>query len=325
LFSVSHSEIELAEGATTTVTAKAGGALKVAWILKEESEVSVIAVDRFAVTLPAGRVTGDTARTLMFVAVFPEGTRTITKPVNIIETLPEPLVALQAPAAWDGRSEIEVPLSVSNKLALPAKGVGDLKTTWTVSGGAVIRQDFAEKLVLSRSQYTGPIVVRAEVTNGGTASIATASMVVKEPLVDAWVHRIPEKDEQPEDNQFHARDDSNEGTLYYNGVLEQVADAVFLKLYADDKLVRTETQPLGQDRTFSLTTRLKPGLIRYRVDFGAKTGNTEKVLRVVKNLVCGDAFIIQGQSNAEACGPNNGPAMDASTPLGDCVRSYGNS
>ena len=34
---------------------------------------------------------------------------------------------------------------------------------------------------------------------------------------DAWVQRVPAKDEKPEDNQFYARDDKNEGTLHYNG------------------------------------------------------------------------------------------------------------
>ena len=38
-----------------------------------------------------------------------------------------------------------------------------------------------------------------------------------EPKSDPWVQRTPEKDEKPEDNQFYARDDKNEGTLYYNG------------------------------------------------------------------------------------------------------------
>ena len=58
---------------------------------------------------------------------------------------------------------------------------------------------------------------------------------------------------------------------------------------------------------------------------GAKAGGAETVLRTVTNLVCGDAYIIQGQSNAEATGPNNGPSVDPATPISDWIRSYGNS
>jgi hypothetical protein len=71
--------------------------------------------------------------------------------------------------------------------------------------------------------------------------------------------------------------------------------------------------------------KLKPGLIRYKVEFGSKDGGAETVLRTVTNLVCGDAYFIQGQSNAEATGPNNGPTIDPATPISDWIRSYGNS
>ena len=92
------------------------------------------------------------------------------------------------------------------------------------------------------------------------------------------MQRIPEKDEKPEDNQFYARDDKNEGTLYYNGTLDQPADAVFLKVYADDKPFKTETRQLAADKRYAFTVKLKPGLIKYRVEFGTQTGGQEKVL-----------------------------------------------
>ena len=60
------------------------------------------------------------------------------------------------------------------------------------------------------------------------------------------------------------------------------------------------------------------------MEFGAQTGNAETVLRTVNNLVCGDAYIIDGQSNAEATGPNNGPAEDPVEPINNWIRSYGN-
>ncbi|MCX7418501.1 MAG: DUF2341 domain-containing protein [Planctomycetia bacterium] len=340
-FGVSQSQLAIGEGQSKTITAKADGAQKVLWILKRDGDESIVATDRFAYTFNAGRVPvsliaprsnasdrgaiNDDQITLTFKAIYPGNVKTKDIAITISDDIPEPVFTLAAPGKWDGRETIEVIPQITNLAAMQAKGAGELKTTWTVSGGAVIKVARQDKLILKRSQFTGTIVVKAAVNNGGADSISTASIVVKEPKHDAWVKRLPAKDEQPEDNQFFARDDKNEGTLFYNGVLDQAADGVFLKLYADDKLLKTETQKIGADKSFALTTKLKPGMIKYRVDFGSQTGDTETVLRTVKNLVCGDAYIIQGQSNAEATGPNNGPTLDAETPSSEWIRSYGNS
>jgi hypothetical protein len=138
------------------------------------------------------------------------------------------------------------------------------------------------------------------------------------------VQRTPAKDEKPENNQFYARDDQNQGTLFYNGTLDQAADSVFLKLYADDKLINTETQKPAADKSYAFALKLKPGLIVYKVEFGTKTGSAEAVTHTVTNMVCGDAYLIDGQSNAEATGPNNCPTEDPVTPLNNWIRSYGN-
>jgi hypothetical protein len=324
-FAVSRAAIHLLEGKDITVTAKAGGAQKIYWILKQDGEESVVAVDRFSFTLPAGRVTKDTAMTLQFKAVYADGVKTSGIPVTIKEAIPEPVVALKAPATWNGRERIEVTAAISNLAAMKARGADDLKTTWAVSGGAVIKEIAPGKLILKRSQFSGRITIKATVNNGGADSIATATILVTEPKTDPWVQRTPGKDEQPEENQFYARDDNNEGTLYFNGTLEQAADAVFLNLYADDRLLRTETKKPATDKSYAFRARLKPGLIKYKVEFGTKTGGTETVLKTVDNIVCGDAYIIQGQSNAEATGPNHGKPPESEYYSSEWVRSYGNS
>ena len=70
-----------------------------------------------------------------------------------------------------------------------------------------------------------------------------------EPAKDAWVQRLPEHNEEPVDNQFYARDDAGEGTLFYNGTLDAAADAVFLRVFADEKIFKTETQKPGADKS----------------------------------------------------------------------------
>ena len=51
--------------------------------------------------------------------------------------------------------------------------------------------------------------------------------------------------------------------------LDQTAESVFLKVYADGQaLQRAESQLPGADKSYTFTVKLKPGLIRYRVEFG---------------------------------------------------------
>jgi hypothetical protein len=314
-FAVSPGVIQLDEGKSLTVTAQAGGARKLYWIVKRGGKETVVAVDQFSYTLDGGRVVGDTDYVLQVKAVYPNEVRTRDIAVKIMEQIPEPVVALKAPAAWNGRDTIEVVPDIGNLAAMKAKGAGDLTYKWTVAGGAVIKEEAPDRLILKRSQCSNKLTVRLALGNGGADTTATASIQITEPKQDAWVQRVPAKDEQPEDKQFYARDATNEGTLFYNGTLAQVADSVFLKLYADDKLVKTESQKPAADMSYAFTVKLKPGLIQYKVEFGTMTGATEKVEKTVRNLISGDAYLIDGQSNAEAGGPNNGPDEDPITPI----------
>ena len=318
-FTVIPASINIDEGKKTTAIAKAGGALKLYWVVKRDGHESVSAVDQSAYQIDAGRVVGDTSYTLQLKAVFPTGVKTKEIPVTIKEDIPEPVVTLKAPANWNGRDPIEVVPEIANLKAMADKGAGDLHYKWTVTGGAVIKKIAPGKLILTRSQYTGPLAVTAAVDNGGAATTATTTIQVTEPQSDPWVQRTPAKDEQPVDNQFFARDDKNEGTLYYNGTLSAVADSVFLKLYADDKLIKSETQKPAADLSYAMSVKLKPGLIKYKVEFGTKSGATETVTRTVNNLVCGDAYMLDGQSNTVADNKNGKHGLFKS----EWIRSFG--
>ena len=317
--SVSEKRVVVTEGKSVTLTAKAGGAQKVYWVSNRDKKETVVAVDRFAFTFDAGRVVGDQSLTLQFKAVYPDGVKTIDVPVTIREDIPEPVFSLRAPTAWDGRKTIEIVPQVTNLEAMRAKDADQLKYTWKVSGIAVIKEAVPGKLVLARAQNSGTLTVTVAVDNGGTATVRSATIAVKEPATDDWVQRRPAKDEKPEDGQFYARDDKNEGTLFYNGTLTGAADSVFLKLYANDKLVSTTSQKPGGDRSYAFAVKLRPVLIKYRVEFGTKTDGLEKVLHEVGNLVCGDAYLINGQSNALATDTGEKSPPDTS----DWIRSYG--
>lgn len=317
-FSVSQTQITVLEGKSAALTASAGGAQKVYWILKDGDKEKIYAVDRFNLSFNAGRVVGDKSFTLQFKAIYANEIKTKDIAVLIKEDIPEPIFALTSPKKWDGRETIEVAARIINLREMQAKDTDELSYNWNVSGLAVIKEIEPGKLTLKRAQNSGKLSITLTLDNGGAATTQTATMTVNEPKHDPWVQRTPAKDEKPEDNQFYARDDKNEGTLYCNGTLEQNADSLFLKLYADDKLVRTITQQPTAEKSYAFTVKLKPGLIKYKVELGYKRGNTETILHKAGNIVCGDAYIIEGQSNALATDTGE----ESPRETNDWIRSY---
>jgi hypothetical protein len=318
-FSVSEKEAVVPEGKSLTLTGKAGGAQKVYWIVKREVKETIAATDRFTFHFDAGRVVGDEKLALQFKAVYPNEVKTKDVAITIKEAIPEPAFTLQAPKNWDGRTPIEVVPQIANANEMTAKWAGELQMTWKVADIAVIKEAAPGKLILNRSQNSGKMTVTATIHNGGQPTTRSVEIAVTEPAQDAWVARISLKDEKPEENQFYARDDKNEGALVYNGKLNTPAESVYLKVYADEKLFATETGKLAKDDSYALSLKIKPGLIKYKVEFGSKTGDRETVLNTVGNLVCGDAYIIQGQSNAVATDfGKEDPAFRS-----DWIRSFG--
>jgi hypothetical protein len=318
-FGLSPESSIVKEGQNAEFIAKAGGAQKLYWILTRDGREEVVAIDRFRFVFDSGRVTRDAKASLQFKAVYADGVKTKDIAITIKETIPEPVFTLESPTQWDGRSTIEVESKIANLAAMQAANAADLKVEWSAEPFAVIKEVAPGKLRLLRSQNSGNLTVTANVSNGGTAVTQSVNIMVTEPKKDAWVQRIPEKDEKPEDGQFYARDDKGLGTLYYNGTLTDAADSVFLKLYANDKLIKTETAKPAADKSYTLSTQLKPGLIQYKVEFGTKAGGKETILQTVNDLVCGDAYIIDGQSNALA----TDTAEQSPPETNQWIRSYG--
>lgn len=318
-FAVSPDKAIVEEGKSVTLTAQAGGARKIYWILKRDGREEMVATDSFRYHFSAGRVTADTVLTLQCKAVFADGAKTKEIPIKIKQTIPQPAFSLVAPSTWDGRKTIEIVPQLSNLAAMKAKGADQLKVTWNVGPFAVIKEASPEKVILKRAQNSGKLTVTASISNGGAPVTQSCTIEVTEPTSDAWVERIPAKDEKPEEGQFYARNDKNEGTLYYNGTLTEKADSVFLKLYADETLVKTETTKPNADQSYAMSVKLKPGLIKYRIEFGTIQSDKENVLEKVGDLVCGDAFIINGQSNALATDTRE----ESPAETNEWIRSYG--
>jgi len=56
------------------------------------------------------------------------------------------------------------------------------------------------------------LTVTAKISNGDEPVSQSVTIAVTEPKKDAWIARTPAKDEKPEEGQFYARDDKNEGS-----------------------------------------------------------------------------------------------------------------
>tara|TARA_Y100001978_G_scaffold72427_1_gene64982 strand:- start:4254 stop:7322 length:3069 start_codon:yes stop_codon:yes gene_type:complete len=299
-FSVSKSNLTIKEGASIALSGKAGGARKVYWVLQDGAKEEILAVDRFNHSFDAGRVAEDKKVALQFKALFASGVKTRTIPVTIRETVPDPAYTLNAPKRWNGRDELEIVPLISNLKEMKSQGADELNYSWKVSGMATISEPGNGKLVLKRAQKSGDLTVELALDNGGAVVSRSVRVAVVESKQDAWVNRIPFADEKPVDHQFFARDDKGFGTLHCKGTLKQNADSVFLRLYGGDKLIDAQNQKIGADMKYSLSASLQAGLTAYRTEFGIKSGGVETILEKANDLVCGDVFVIQGQSNAEA-------------------------
>ena len=318
-FSLSPSSVEMNEGESVALAARAGGAQKLYWSVVDGDEESVIASDRFRITFDAGRVSGGRKFKIRFDAVYADKVRSIEVPVTVEETLPEPEFSLKAPVSWDGRETIEIRPEIRNLKAMQNAGVGELDYRWEVSGPATLKDEEPGKLVLTRAQNSGKMTVKLSLANGGDAVTASTEVAVEEPETDAWIPWIPGENEMPVEGQFYARDANGQGTLYCRGALKQKAEEVFLRVFADGKKYAEESKTPGKDGSYAFAVKLKPALVKYQIEFGARTRGVEAVLHRAGDIVCGDAYLINGQSNALATDTRE----ESPRVTNEWVRSYG--
>jgi hypothetical protein len=317
--SVTPKSLMVSEGTSASIVAKADGARKLIWMLQRDGNESIVAVDRYSHLFDAGRIAGDDKCVLKLQAIYESDTKVIEVPIQIREAIPEPAFSLQGPTEWDGREAIEVTVAIANSDAMKKAKAEQLEYRWSVSGMAVIKDTEPGKLHLHRALNSGNLVVSCSISNGGVPTTASHQITVREPGQDAWQIHSPSNDERPVDNQFYARDDKNLGTLHCVGTLNEPADSVFVKVLADGKEYFTDTRTLGKDRRYSFAVKLMPGLVKYHFELGTTANGSTKTVHEASNLICGDAYLISGQSNALATDWGPEP-HDYSSPW---IRSFG--
>ena len=286
----------LNQGETVTYKANVPGALSVSWTGAQGQLIAgrtgfSETVDR----LPPGKA--EFRGTCRLSVVMPQGVIEKSVEVTWKRVFPEPVLKLNAPKAWDGRTELRLKLDVVNGEALTTLKDGKRSYRWATSGVPVISEVDGDTLILKRAMGAGRLNIGAFFNSqrAGGAGLATEVEVAEQPL-DPWVARPEPESELPVDGQFYAREGDGLGKLYCKGTLAAEAQKVTLKLYADEKLVDEATQVPLAGKGYRFVQTLKPGLIRYRVELLADG----KAVHAAADLVCGDAFIIQGQSNAVA-------------------------
>jgi hypothetical protein len=325
-FSVKPTSVKMNELATTTLTAQAGGAQKVYWIYRTNGQETLLATDQLTFNYKAPRISGNESGIIQCKAVFAGGTKTIDVPLTVIDTVPDPVFTLvPSTTSWDGRSTMTVTANISNLTAMQKAGFGTLNYKWSVSGVAVTKQTSSGTLTLTRSQGSGPMTASLTIDNGGTLVSQNVVIQVQEPASDPWVERTPSATEKPVNGQFFARDPGTGlGTIFYNGTQTGTPDTVFLKVYktpdgGSETLETTRRQALVGG-AYAFTAPITAGLNTYRVVYGTTTGGVDTDVATVTDLVCGDAFIIEGQSNALA---TDNSAPNDTTTINKWVRTYG--
>ena len=124
-------------------------------------------------------------------------------------------------------------------------------------------------------------------------------------------------DRVPEDFQFFPRNKNNNANVIFSGNFKEVTDFQELKLKAfkDGLLVSEKTLEII-NKKFEISSIIEAGLFQYRFELYSKKGENESVLYKANNIVCGDAYIITGQSNSHA-------SSKKSTYSSSFARSFG--
>lgn len=321
--SVSPERLELDEGNIGMVTAIAKGAEKFSWEIRRGGVTQTLIADRLRCPIEAGRVAKDNSFTVVLNALYPDGMRSIRIPVTVRDRIPEPeLKGITAPADWDGRTELVLLPQITNQQAIDDASGGELKYAWVTSGVAIAMRTEGDKLVLTRAQGDGELQVRLNVHNGGPAATATTSIKIRQPSRDQerWVTRPSAAKARPRDGQFIPRDGwgdspTKTGTLVYAGDVDDEATLnrqpkrLIARLFVGEKKIDEAATVPNRDGTYSLSLQLPAALQSYRCELVASSDEEETRLHQATDLLCGDVYLIVGQSNAVATdfGKGNDP------------------
>jgi len=109
----------------------------------------------------------------------------------------------------------------------------------------------------------------------------------------------------PENYQLYARNAENKAKVILSGkVLNDKWPTLEMKCFKDGKLLEKKTAALEFDKqgttSFKFEQEIESGLVQYKFQLALIKGTELEICFTADNIVCGDAYIITGQSNSHA-------------------------
>ncbi len=124
----------------------------------------------------------------------------------------------------------------------------------------------------------------------------------------------------PRTLQFFARDSQDSALVTYSGSLFTSGyDSAYIEVYRNNLLWKRRSAKLtymNGSASFNLGQKIYSELAEYKFRFFLKSGSTSTHISTADSLVCGDVFIITGQSNAN-------PTSSSATYKNEYCRSFG--
>jgi len=105
----------------------------------------------------------------------------------------------------------------------------------------------------------------------------------------------------PENYQLYARDETDSAEVLLSGRLEgeQIFEGLSLKVFKDGILYHQQSVSVNKKR-FSCSQQIDAGLHQFKFELYAHVNGRDTLCYVADSVVCGDAYIISGQSNSHA-------------------------
>lgn len=105
----------------------------------------------------------------------------------------------------------------------------------------------------------------------------------------------------PENYQLYARNEKDSATVHIEGKVDGVPnfEKLLLKVFKDGKPYNQHESSLT-NKQFSFSTQIYSGLNQFKFELYAKKEKIDSLCFVADSIVCGDAYIISGQSNSHA-------------------------
>jgi hypothetical protein len=187
-FGVVDDTLQAAEGGSFTAEGNASCALRYYWSMVDGGTETPVASDGLSVSASIGRISGDTAFTYRFHALFDTGWASTDVVVEVMENIPDPEFNLSSPfnagEVWNGGDTIEIQPFVTNLSAILALDApyNTINYVWTRSGVTISSVMNENIITLRRAYGDGTLNIQLCADNGGAVNCKAIDIEVLRPV-----------------------------------------------------------------------------------------------------------------------------------------------